>query len=62
MENIYLRLNEVIKNYKISRATVYRLISENKFPQQKRIGGSVFWRKEEIDYLLEHGELLKIKK
>lgn len=48
-----LRLPAVITRTGISRATIYRLIAEGKFPKQAKIGGSAVWAETEIQRYLQ---------
>lgn len=47
-EGILLRFGDVQKLVPISRAKIYDLIKQQKFPSQVKIGGSSLWKKEEI--------------
>jgi prophage regulatory protein len=58
-ENELMQIDEVIKSLHYSKASVYRLMSEGKFPKSINLGGrSVFWVRSQIQaFILE-----KIKK
>ena len=44
-----MRLHEVLKTTGLSKATIYRLMKENRFPKQKQIGlRAVAWFEDEI--------------
>ncbi|MDV6328808.1 AlpA family phage regulatory protein [Idiomarina sp. Sol25] len=48
-ENELMRLNEVMEAVPYSRASIYRLMKENKFPKSITMGGrSVFWVRTQI--------------
>lgn len=48
-ENELMRLNEVMAAVHYSRASIYRLMNENKFPKPVTLGGrSVFWVRTQI--------------
>lgn len=48
-ENELMRLNEVMAAVHYSRASIYRLMNENKFPKPITLGGrSVFWVRTQI--------------
>lgn len=55
MTNVVLRMSEVLKSTKMSRATLYRRIDEGKFPKPVKNGRISVWResvvKEFIDSL-----------
>jgi len=57
-----MRLKEVIEKTGLSRSTIYKFISENKFPKQVDLGArSVGWVDTEIeDWLLAKIELRDI--
>lgn len=60
-ENELMRLNEVMKAVHYSRASIYRLMKENKFPKPITLGGrSVFWVRTQIqDFIREQIEKAK---
>jgi prophage regulatory protein len=51
-----LRLNEVRSRVPYSRATIYRLVAEGRFPRSYHLGGkAVFWLEAETDaWISEH--------
>lgn len=60
-ENELMRLNEVMAAVRYSRASIYRLMNENKFPKPITLGGrSVFWVRTQIqDFIREQIEKAK---
>jgi len=60
-ENELMRLNEVMAAVHYSRASIYRLMNENKFPKPITLGGrSVFWVRTQIqDFIREQIEKAK---
>lgn len=45
-----IKLKEVLCHVPVSRATLYVMIKEQRFPQQIHLGGSgAFWVAEEVD-------------
>ena len=54
MTQALLKLCEVEKTVKLSRSSIYRLISAQKFPSGIRVGmAAVRWKSEELDHWLE---------
>ena len=51
-----LRLSEVRSRVPYSRATIYRLVADGKFPRSYHLGGkAVFWLEAEVDnWISEH--------
>ena len=60
-ENELMKLNEVMAAVPYSRASIYRLMSEGKFPKPINLGGrSVFWVRTQIqDFIREQIEKAK---
>lgn len=49
-QNELMKLDEVIATVRYSRPSIYRLMSEGKFPKPIRLGGrSVFWVRADIE-------------
>jgi prophage regulatory protein len=48
------KIKELVELLKISRATIYRKVSENEFPKPIKIGRGTFWRKEDITNWLQN--------
>ena len=44
----YLNINELVKMLNISKTTIYRLISKNKFPPPIKQEKFSYWKKEDI--------------
>lgn len=56
MQNRLLKVNDVIANCAISRATLYRLIAKGEFPASRQIspnGRAVAWLKSDIEEWIE---------
>ncbi len=54
MPKMFLRLEEVCKRTGLSRATIYRLIKEEKFPKQKNLTSFCRgWLDSDIDHWIE---------
>jgi prophage regulatory protein len=53
-----MQIDEVIKSLRYSKASIYRLMGEGKFPKSINLGGrSVFWVRSEIQaFILEQIE------
>ena len=49
----FLRINEVLIQIPVSRATLYRLSKQIKLLRPIKIGGSSFWSQNNIDYFLQ---------
>lgn len=50
VERLFARMSTVMRVTGLGRSTIYRLISEEKFPAQVRIGArAVAWRWEDIE-------------
>lgn len=60
-ENELMRLSEVMAAVPYSRASIYRLMNENKFPKPITLGGrSVFWVRTQIqDFIREQIDKVK---
>jgi prophage regulatory protein len=58
LENELMQINEVIKSLHYSKASIYRLMAEGKFPKSINLGGrSVFWVRSQIQaFILEQIE------
>lgn len=48
-----LDMREVREIVPVSRPTIYALMAKGKFPKAMRIGGKLFWPRDEIDAWLE---------
>ena len=60
-ENELMRLSEVIAAVHYSRASIYRLMNEDKFPKPITLGGrSVFWVRTQIQAFIR-GQIEKSK-
>ena len=55
VEPLLLKAEEVAALMAISTRTLWRLVSVDSFPQPVRIGGSVRWRKSEIENWIASG-------
>lgn len=49
----FLRINDVLIQIPVSRATLYRLSKQIKLLRPIKIGGSSFWSQNNIDYFLQ---------
>ena len=49
----FLRINDVLKQIPVSRATLYRLSKQIKLLRPIKVGGSSFWSQNNIDYFLQ---------
>ncbi len=46
----FLRLNEVVDRVGVARGTIYKWMSEGRFPQSVKLGGrSVAWRRVDVE-------------
>ena len=55
--NRLIKLEEVMHLVPLSRAKIYQMIKEKKFPKQLKEGGSSLWRLEDIiNYIKNLGE------
>ncbi len=53
-ENELMKLNEVIAAVRYSKASIYRLINDGKFPKPINLGGrSVFWVRTQIQNFIK---------
>lgn len=53
-ENELMKLNEVIAAVRYSKASIYRLINDGKFPKPIKLGGrSVFWVRTQIQNFIK---------
>lgn len=54
-ETTLLRLNDVINIVHYSKPSIYRLVSEGRFPKPIKLGGrSVFWVESEIKEFVQN--------
>lgn len=53
MNKILYRVVDILKITGFSRSTLYKMIGDGRFPTPKKIGKSVYWKKEQIDNWLE---------
>jgi prophage regulatory protein len=44
-----VKIKDLIQTLNISRATIYRLLKEDKFPKPLKIGNGTFWRENDIN-------------
>jgi prophage regulatory protein len=49
----FLRINDVLIQIPVSRATLYRLSKQIKLLRPIKVGGSSFWSQNNIDYFLQ---------
>ena len=49
----FLRINDVLIQIPVSRATLYRLSKRIKLLRPIKVGGSSFWSQNNIDYFLQ---------
>lgn len=58
-----LNMKEVIDRVKLSKATIYKRISDGEFPRQISIGGKrVAWLESEIDeWIVEHVKASRLR-
>lgn len=54
-EPLLLTVEEVAASFKLSKRTVWRLLSAGKLPEPLRIGSIVRWKKEEIEEWVRDG-------
>ena len=53
-DHFLLKTTEVLKIFRVSRKTLFKLISQSKFPQPKiRMGQMYLWKKEDIQKWIE---------
>ena len=54
-KNELMKVDEVMATVRYSRPSIYRLMSEGKFPKPIRLGGrSVFWVRAHIDEYIQN--------
>lgn len=53
IEEKLIRIKTVIEYIQLSRSTIYLMVSRGEFPKPIKIGGSVLWRKTEIDAYIQ---------
>ena len=49
----FLRINDVLIQIPVSKATLYRLSKKIKLLRPIKVGGSSFWSQNNIDYFLQ---------
>ncbi len=49
----FLRIDAVLEQIPVSRATLYRLSKQIKLLRPIKVGGSSFWSQNNIDYFLQ---------
>ena len=49
----FLRINAVLEQIPVSKATLYRLSKKIKLLRPIKVGGSSFWSQNNIDYFLQ---------
>ena len=49
----FLRINDVLIQIPVSRATLYRLSKQIKLLRPIKVGGSSFWSKNNLDYYFD---------
>ena len=53
-QNTLMRLPEVMNYVHLSRATIYKLVKANQFPQPRKLTTrAIAWRKEDLDKWIE---------
>lgn len=55
-KNLYLTSKDITKMLQITKACLYRLIREGKFPQGFKFGGNRRWKAESIEEFLKEKE------
>ena len=53
-DDIFLRIEEVLKIIPISRATLYRIAKKEKLLKPLKVGGSSFWSLNNINYYFDN--------
>lgn len=52
-----IKIREVVERVQIGKSTIYNLIKKGQFPKPIKIGGSVFWKESDINFLLQTGKV-----
>ena len=56
MNEKLLKLKDVTELLQVSRATIYRLVKKEEFPDFIKIGGGSYWKASDIQKFLENAQ------